>query len=281
MRRCGVLFVTLLFVAPSLSQTIDQLSVGVVFLYRTEQHPVTKDGKPVIERGKQLMESQTKYGTGFFVTPDSSTMVLVTAEHVATDLESDFHTVLRVGNDTPLEMSSEELTGMKSVTWIAHGKADVAVAILHPTKDNAVKLAGHFMPKSQVSSDNAAPSRDRLLTTLGFPLALGVAEHFSPISRESKPVSGLLSLKRFDTHTPATFFLLGDPSIAGFSGAPVLLLSAPYSVPGQGMVFPAQGTPTLCVGIVHGTINDDTGGKIAAVTPSIYILETIDKAMGH
>jgi hypothetical protein len=258
MRACRVLFAILLFVVPSLSQTLDQLSAGVVFLYKTEEHPVIKDGKPVVEDGKQRTEYQTKYGTGFFVTPDNNTMVLVTAEHVATDMTSDFHAVLRVGNDTPLEMSSEELTGVKNITWVTHEKEDVAVVILHPNKENAAKLAGHFIPKSQISSDNTAPSRDRPLTTLGFPLMLGAIEHFSPISRESKPASGLITLARFDTQKPATFFLLGDPSIAGFSGAPVLLLAAAYTVPGQGLVVPTLNTPALCVGIVHGTINDDT-----------------------
>lgn len=65
------------------------------------------------------------------------------------------------------------------------------------------------------------------------------------------------------------------------SGAPVLLPVVPYGVPGKGLLLPTLGTPTLCLGIVHGTISDNTGGKMAAVTPSIYILETIDKAMGH
>jgi hypothetical protein len=141
------------------------------------------------------------------------------------------------------------------------------------------------MPKNLISSEANAPSRDRPLTTLGFPLMLGVAEHFSPISRESKPSSGLITLPRFDTHTPATFFLLADSSIAGFSGAPLFLTAAPYAMPNGAMVFPETGgptsTPIRCVGIVHGTLSDDTGGKLAAVTPSAYILETIDKAMKH
>lgn len=234
-----------------------------------------------MEGGKQRMESQTSYGTGFLVTPDNSTMVLVTAEHVTTVIKSGFHVIVRGENDTPVEMSSEELTGAKSVTWITHGKEDVAVAILHPNKDIVTKLAGHFMPRNQISSDSNAPSRDRPLTTLGFPLSLGFAGHFSPISRESKPASGLITLPRFDTHAPAIFFLLGDPSIAGFSGAPLLLIPTPFSSSTGVMSFPIMGTPVLCVGIVHGTINDDTGGKMAAVTPSIYILETIEKALSH
>jgi hypothetical protein len=257
---------------------MDTVSGAVVFLYHTEQHPALKDGKPVIQDGKPLIEFQTKFGTGFLVSPDGNTMILVTAEHVTTDIKADFHAVVRGDNDTPVDMSSEDLTGAKSVTWVSHDKEDVAVTILHPRKDVILKLSGHFMPESLISSDTAAPSRDRPVTTLGFPLALGVVEHFSPISRESKPSSGMITLPRFDTKKPATVFLLSDPSIAGFSGAPVLLTAAPFTTPEGVLAFPST-KGTHCVGIVHGTINDETGGKMAAITPSIYIIETIDKAM--
>jgi hypothetical protein len=44
------------------------------------------------------------------------------------------------------------------------------------------------------------------------------------------------------------------------------------------MVFPQAGTPPVSVGLINGTIWDETGGKMPAVTPSVYILETIKKA---
>lgn len=282
MRRRYFLFACLLWGAPSLSQTMDAFSGAIVFLYRTEQRPALKDGKPIIQGGKPLVESRTQFGTGFLVSPDGITMILVTAGHVAADIESDFHAVVRGDNDTPVDMRSEDLTGAKNVAWVFHDKEDVAVTILHPSNGVIPKLVGRFIPEKLISSDTAAPSRDRPLTTLGFPLALGVAEHFSPISRESKPASGLITLARFDTKKPATFFLLGDPSVAGFSGAPLLLTAAPYAMPNGVLAFPETGGPTgaaiHCVGIVHGTINDETGGKMAAITPSLYIRETIDKA---
>lgn len=267
---------------PSLSQTLDQFAGSSVFLYRTNPNPVLKNGKPVIQNGKKVFE--TKYGTGFLVTVDDNNLFLVTAEHVAKDIKSDFHVIVRGDNDTPIDMPSEELTGTKNVTWIAHGVEDVAVLRLHPGKDIFAKLTGHFMQTLLISSDSKSPGRERTLVVLGFPLTLGAAGHFSPISRESKPSSGLITLPRFDTKKLAIFFLLSDPSIAGFSGAPVLLTAAPYTLPSGAMVFPETGGPTRpsthCVGIVHGTISDETGGKMAAITPSMYILETIDKAMG-
>jgi hypothetical protein len=278
MWRGSILVASVLWAALSFSQAMDQFSGAVVFLYGAEQHSVVKDGK-------QLMETQIKYGTGFLVSPDNTTMLLVTADHVSVDVKSDFRAIVRGDGDSAIEMSSEELTGTKNVVWISHEKEDVAVTILHPSNNIRSKLAGRFMPTNLISSDVNAPSRDRPLTTLGFPLTLGATGHFSPISRESKPSSGWVTLPRFDTHTPANFFLLADPSIAGFSGAPLFLTAAPYAMPNGAMVFPETGgptsTPIRCVGIVHGTLSDDTGGKLAAVTPSIYILETIDKAMKH
>lgn len=33
----------------------------------------------------------------------------------------------------------------------------------------------------------------------------------------------------------------------------------------------------LVVGLVHGTLSDDTGGKMGAIVPSYYILEAIEQ----
>jgi hypothetical protein len=69
-------------------------------------------------------------------------------------------------------------------------------------------------------------------------------------------------------------FLLQDPSIGGFSGAPVFDLPG-IRLSGSAMVA-HQGV--ACFGITHGTLSDDTGGKLAAVTPSSAVIELIDKA---
>jgi hypothetical protein len=269
---CALVMLT----SAAFSQNLDKLSGTVVFLYKIQQRPVIKDGKPVVE-------PHIDYGTGFFATPDGTTMIVVTAEHVSSIIKSDFRATLLGDNDTPFDVSSEELTGTKDVVWVSHGKEDVAVALIHPKQDVMAKLAGRFLRRTMLSSDNTAPSRERPLTTLGFPLALGVKEHFSPITRDSQPASGLITIPRFDTHTPATFFLLDNPSIAGFSGAPVFLFPKPFASTSGAMVFtetgPGATNSILCVGIVHGTISDETGGKMSAVTPSKYILETIDKAL--
>jgi hypothetical protein len=256
-------FAALLLSVSVFGQSIEQFSGTVVFL--------------------RTLQNQS-YATGFLVTPDERTMVLVTAEHVALLMKSAFRATIRGENDTPIDLSSEELTGSKTVNWVAHGTEDIAVTVLHPSSDVISKLQHHFMVAKAIDSGHDAPSRERLLTTVGFPLALGVNNgHFSPISRDSKPASGLVTLPRFDTHTLATFYLLDSPSIGGFSGAPVFLFPFPYGKSSGALAFPIPGAPTSeprCIGLIHGTISDDTGGKMAAVTPSVYIVETIAKATG-
>jgi hypothetical protein len=145
--RCCVLFVCLLVAVPSLTQDIDRLAHTVVFLYRTEQRPVVKDGK----RG---METDTEFGTGFLFTPDDKTMFFVTANHVASIMKPDFRATVRGDNDTPLDMSSEDLIGTKNVIWVSHDTEDVAVALLHPSDCARPKIVEHFLSAKQLKSDN-------------------------------------------------------------------------------------------------------------------------------
>ena len=276
---CVALFVS---AQTSLSQTIDRLAESVVFLYRVG--PIlSPDGKPVLKDGKP--ENKVEFGTGFLVATDGRALILVTAEHVSAMLKSNFRATIHGQNDTPQDMSSEELTGTKDVKWVTHGTEDVAVVVLHPSNTVLEILKGHFLPSAQVSADDKAPWRERPLTTLGFPLAIISPQHISAISRDSKPASGLVTINRPDKHTPATFFLLDNPSIEGFSGAPVFQTSAPFSTSGGAMVMPEVPGPghgvSLCVGVVHGTISDNTGGKMAAVTPAIYVGKTIEKALSQ
>ena len=63
------------------------------------------------------------------------------------------------------------------------------------------------------------------MATIGFPLELGVKDKFSPIFKIAHPVSGLFRQPRFDNNIEASFFILDDPSVAGFSGAPVFELT--------------------------------------------------------
>ncbi|MGD1018563.1 MAG: hypothetical protein ABSA12_04515 [Verrucomicrobiia bacterium] len=80
-------------------------------------------------------------------------------------------------------------------------------------------------------------------------------------------------MQRFDTNKPALFFLLQDPTVGGLSGGPVWDFLLPEL---NGSVVIRAGQPK-CYGIVHGNIADETGGKLAAITPSCFVVELINQ----
>lgn len=136
-------------------------------------------------------------------------------------------------------------------------------------------MAGHFIPQKWIETEEKAPERQKTITILGFPLSLGTNRFFSPISRDTQPASGLLELLRFDNKIESIFFITQDSSIGGFSGGPVFDRRLPYTDSGQMTIV--SGSPKL-VGLVHGTMSDNTGGKLGAIVPGYLILETINKA---
>ena len=266
----------LLLAGSAHGQLLEKLSSTVVLLQANEDKTVVRDGRPATL-------TSTNIGTGFLVLDEGTNVAfLVTAEHVAVDMKSGpmrtRTATIRGDNDTPIVVPLEDLVGEKEIRWVYHDKEDVAVVVLHPAQPVSARLSQHFLPSGILLRDTTAPSRERTLITLGFPLGIGVQEHFSPISRESKPASGLLSIERPDTKTMAIFFLLDNATIGGFSGAPLFLIASPFASSTGALVMPSSGTPPSCVGLITGTISDETGGKMAAVTPSVYILETMRKA---
>jgi len=171
-----------------------------------------------------------------------------------------------------LVYSLADLVGEDIPKWTVHKEADVAVIPLNPPADFKVSIK--YISINQIVDELNAPNLDLVLTTIGFPLNLGIGQKFSPIVKTSRAASGLFRTERGDTKQEANFFILEDPSVAGFSGAPVLKLSKVTI----GVMSSGQGA-FECVGLVHGTISDDTGGKFAAIVPGKYIRETIELAV--
>lgn len=219
-------------------------------------------------------------GTGFLVQLPGG-LYLVTAEHVVSGLVADQKVTYGAEGDVVRTVDLRDLSGGKPPAWVLHGGADVAVLSLAGPPEVMKVLSARALQPPHLINKLEAPSRERTLTTLGFPLglggiALGPDGRISPLSRESHAASGLLTLARFDTKKPSTFFVLDNPSIGGFSGAPVFMLSGTVvSQGGIGFTPPVS----FCMGLVHGTIGDSTGGKMAAVVPVVFITETLEKAM--
>lgn len=222
-----------------------------------------------------------KLGTGFFVSKDLD-VYLVTAAHVAAGLSTNTKLTYlsKSGKKRELYISKLLEPNAKKINWILHPTADVA--LLHiPLKiietDYFEKLDLGFIGHSGIMGELKVPDRLEEITVFGFPLGLGVSFNtIAPITKNLRPASDIIYLPRFDNKIINPFFLLDDPSISGFSGGPVMRV---FSYDRTGF-RPDSGVQPTITGLVHGTINDKTGG-FAAIVPGIKILETIDLAPSY
>jgi len=227
-----------------------------------------------LPNGQPQPKIEYDLGSGFLVVA-SNRLFIVTASHVASTMSADSFVILKGQTDESSQIPLGQLSGEASSTnWICHAEADVAVLSLRPSPElSNAHLQQRFLPIDILETDRAAPSRNAPLTVLGFPLGMGSAGKFSPLTKQTHCASDLVALKRADVPITSTFFLLEDPSIEGYSGGPVLDISL-YQLGNMR----TTGSGTKLLGLVHGTSSDRTGGKLAMVVPSFYILETVQKA---
>jgi hypothetical protein len=207
-------------------------------------------------------------GTATLVVHKDRAYVL-TAAHVAKLISLNGLLVLKGPGDIPISITMSKLCGTAPYLWRTHGEADLAALELSPTDVQTQQiLSGRLVPMELFCPLKAAPSRELMLTSVGFPMGLGLQGYFSPLTFETRASSGLITMNRADTQTPQAFFVLERPSVAGYSGCPVLDTSS-YSIGGMKVT----GGGTCFYGVMHGTVSDNTGGKLAVVTPSYYVHE--------
>lgn len=244
---------------------IDSITATVVFL--SSEFPQIIDGKQV--------QNKTVFGSGLFVLHEGR-VFLVTATHVAKDMNPNGHITYKGDDGVGIVQTFSQLSGAQIPVWITHPNADVSVLELHPDAEQTQKLQGHFLESSfRMLKSMDHISRERPTMTFGFPLQLGSRGRFSAISREAKPSSDVISIREQGTSVDTSYLFLDSPSIGGFSGGPVLHYPGPYTENGALVM----GNDVMCIGIIHGTISDETGGKLAAVVPSTFILEALNMAI--
>lgn len=193
---------------------------------------------------------------------------LLTASHVAKDLKNDAKVIIRLDGDKPKIINLIENSNNKSIIWTHHPIADLAILELNIIdKEFLQKATKWAFPSEQIYNQKDLPSRDADLTFLGYPRIDLQMEHFSALTFSAYLASGLLTQNRYDTQTKCNFYFLNVPSMQGCSGSGVY-----FSVK-KAMFF--GGDATLLIGIVHGTAGDDTGGKLATITPSYYIWDIL------
>ena len=209
---------------------------------------------------------EEKVGTGSFIIKNNN-IYLLTAAHVACETNKNTYIALGDKDSNCIKVSIVEIVDF--LDWNIHPRADMAVLEINPQKH--LKLfEKRCFPYDHINTSSNVASRDDEITVIGFPNGLGVAGKFSPLSFRSHLSSSLLTLNRFDNDIPTEFFCLENPSIGGYSGAPVFDLG--YSIWG---VATSTKEKTIMHGIIHGTLGDDTGGKIAVVTPMYFLNDLI------
>ena len=199
-------------------------------------------------------------GTGFFVRTDEK-IYLVTATHVARDTTTQTDICLRnLTTGLPFAFKISELNSM--VMWLYHPIADMA--ILEIQCGDKIDLSPFVLDLSLFVNDfSVVPEREMSLTMYGMPDIYTDFE-FAPFTCDSKPASSLW-VSHFDvTGSKFKCLMLDKPSTQGFSGGPVVS-------------FENTEMPT-CYGIVHGTRQDNTGGKLAIEEHSAYLFELIEYA---
>ncbi|MBD3905199.1 serine protease [Chryseobacterium sp. Ch-15] len=211
--------------------------------------------------------SNEEIGTAIFVIKGNMAYI-ITAAHVVKNLNAAAYVIISDNNGNPLRVPLSTL--LQGANFENHPEADLAKARININYFNKHLLENRFFPFEQINTSTNLISKDTLLTTVGFPLGLGTAGlKFSPLTYRTHVSAAAITLNRFDIKdraVPNNFVILESPSIGGYSGGPVFDLG--YKV--DGLLTQNTGR-TILHGIVHGTLSDPTGGKLAAITPLNYL----------
>lgn len=203
-------------------------------------------------------------GTAIFIEKDKNAFLL-TASHVIANINSQTYVVLSDANGTPTRVDLNVL--LVGASFANHATADLAKAQINITAANQSYLQNRCFPYAQIETNSITLSKDLELTSIGFPLGLGATGNtFSPLTFRTFVSAPKITLPRFDNKTPCDFIILELPSIGGYSGGPLFDLG--YVISGS---MTSTKEHTILHGIVHGTISDPTGGKLAAITPTNYL----------
>ncbi len=210
--------------------------------------------------------AKAKAGSGFLLNKNDSPC-LITAAHVANDVGISFKIIM------PGAEGRAVVGKVESAQWHISQSADVALTLINTNnQEERNRLIKRCMPANLITARPLPPSRETPLTVMGYPLGLGATGFVSPLSIETRAASGFITLQRFDNKKLATFIILQDPSIGGLSGGPVFDTGKSYF---EGRAMTVRSGVSL-VGIVHGVISDDTGGKLAAVVPATEIAKLLE-----
>jgi hypothetical protein len=227
-----------------------------------------------VQNGNSFPKTYKISGTGFFILTDVDNY-LVTAAHVAQKTSLNTDIVVKSKDDTPQVFKLQKIVMNKdTLSWTEHPNADVS-AIQLDRSSIPSEIFKISLPFGFIFHELKAPFREREVTVFGYPMSLGIGRKISPITKTSKPSSGLIDIS-YGKNPPATFYLLDDPGVSGFSGGPVFEFPQQIGTAGEAIWVRVY----QIVGLIHGTISDKIGG-FTAVVPSYYIKEIVEMAPGY
>lgn len=210
-------------------------------------------------------------GTGFILKSDSS-LYLITSKHIMDRITFDSAKVYIRDNELKIanHYYLRSLVKGKS-NRVYNDNSDFYIQQLFPP-DSGVKalLSNSSLDFAMVATNKAALPRNVNFITFGYPIVDPM--HFTPISFQSYVSSDLMNIKILRT-TNCFCYLLDKSSMQGFSGGPVFVGVREWSEPGI--------EQTYLIGIITGSLNDDTGGKFTIVTPAYQLLDLIRKELSN
>jgi len=222
-------------------------------------------------RSRRARPKMTRHlGTGFLLACDDR-VFLVTARHVARRMGPRARMLFTGRGGAARVVALARLVGRRGagIGWTHHPTADVSVArVVHAPG----RLRGRFLPAAMLPAKTVAPSGTVDLLVVGFPLGIINPRNLTPIAKRMHAASGVLQFCGDEMSRPAVFFLLDQPTMAGYSGAPVLIVQQP----GRNSV-PVTPLAMQCVGLVSQTISDEGGAQFAAVVPGAVIRRMVLK----
>ncbi|SKC59156.1 hypothetical protein [Ohtaekwangia koreensis] len=237
--------------------------------YPQKKYSVDDLSKMVVCIADQSGQNSTPLGTATIIS-DSLKYYLVTALHVSSALKHHPFLIFKTDEDIAVSVPLNQFV-RGDIIWTNHKEADISIIEITPyNEDSRKRLKEWSFPLSNVLATKEAVPREINVTIIGYPIALfsQIGRNFSAFTFRSFFASELLVMRRADTGSKSVFQLLENPSMQGLSGGPVLV-----GIDQVGYTFgPNQ---TILVGIVHGTYSDNTGGKLAMITPAYYIREIL------
>ena len=226
---------------------------------------IKRDGlfKVICNIRTPIKSGKEEIGTGIFFFKQHQQYIL-TASHVVKNANDQTYIIVSDKSNNPHSIPISSLSNGN--TWVHHSNADLAYIKIVSSQAIENDIFDRGFPYGNFFTQKSSPSRDTELTAIGFPLGLGSKGHYSPLTFRTFASSSLITLNRADTKTPADFFVLENPSVGGYSGGPVFDIG--YI---ENCFIVQEKDRTICYGIMHGTLADNTGGKLAVVTPASYL----------